>query len=263
MNNFKSDSMELASFYLEKILDNKLYTDILRFHQSTKIIGNNSLMNIYSNDIIRWLKIVEGSDVLPNFFIDEYPFKKSNIRNVGSIRQFNDKAINISTLEEVIKKTLSRDSSNKSKRYPSAGGLYPVIVLICLLKDNSKLKRGVYIYDADSNSLKLIHNWGEKEFQRTIESLCPLEKQPYSDFFIAYAIDLKRSIAKYGSRGYRHALIEVGTITQAFKESLIEENDNYAQFLHSGFDDDALTYNLGLSPRECPITIVQWIGQMR
>lgn len=248
---------------LDNILDSNMLNEVIRFHQSTSYIKRESWTNPYSVDTLKWLVNVENTDIVPNLYISEYIFEEYQLENKGSIRDFDFEEIPYYTLSNVIQKSFGRSAKSTSKRHPSAGGLYSVMPLICILKNykDSQLTRGVYVYDSYRNSLKKIKEWNEEEYNDFIRVLTSWDNKIYSNYFIGYAIDLKRATAKYKKRGYRHALIELGTMTQSFKESLLDEKQNLYEFNSSAFDDNGLTYSMGLNPRLCPVTLVQWFGR--
>ncbi|MDQ0156484.1 hypothetical protein [Robertmurraya andreesenii] len=260
-----TNKTEYWDINLSKITDANLIDEVIKFHQGTTIIKRDNNSNPYNIDIIKWLSNTEHTDVLPNLYISEHPLIPFDCNNQGSIREFNiNEELNFTTLSRIIKNTFGRTNEKKSKRHPSAGGLYPVIPVICILNTFTEaiLTRGAYVYDSYSHSLKKIKEWTDNEYYEFVNVLNPWEKGAlFSNYLIAYAIDIKRAVAKYKKRGYRQALIELGTMDQAFKESLIEENQNLGEFSYSAFDDNALTYHLGLNPRTCPVALIQWFGK--
>jgi SagB-type dehydrogenase family enzyme len=258
---------EYWDYTLSKILNTKIFDETIKFHQASSIIKRDNGNNPYNLDTLIWLRSVENSDVLPNLYLAEYmlsPSKENNFQ--GSIRDLHtEKSIDFQTFSNIIHKAFGRDTTSTSKRYPSAGALYPILPIIYILGGGEfeTLDRGVYVYDSYKNSLRLIKQWNKDEYKDFIQIVNPWDNKLYSNYLIGYAIDMKRAIAKYKRRGYRHALIEVGVMVQSLKESIIEENQNLGEFCWSGFDDNALAHITGLNPRTCPITLLQWFGIRR
>lgn len=255
---------EYWDYSLAAILDQRLLNDVIKVHQSSTLIKRDSRSNPYSMDTIKWLSNVEQTDIVPNMYLSEHPLVDYEYIQKGSVRSFSkEEGMPFQTLSSVIQKSFGRSKDSPSKRHPSAGALYPIISLVCILENypESDLTRGVYVYDSYRHSLKKIKEWDHDEFKELRSVLASWDGVIYSNYLIAYAIDIKRAIAKYKKRGYRHALIEVGTMTQAFKESLLEEGEHFGEFCFSGFDDNALTYLMGLNPRLCPVTLIQWFGK--
>lgn len=260
----RENSTEYWDYSLAKISNQKILDEVIKFHQSSTYITRDNYVNYLSLDTLKWLRNTENTDVLPNMYISEHYLRDYNYLNQGSIRDFNiEDKISFESLSHILKKAFGRSEYSTSKRYPSAGGLYPVVIVICILKDfpNSELTRGAYIYDSWKHALKKIKEWDDSEMKHLYKVTKQNNKKLTSNYLIGYAIDLKRATAKYDRRGYRHALIEVGAMTQSFKESLIEEQANFGEFTSSTFDDNAITYLMGLNPRTCPISIIQWFGK--
>ncbi|WP_149031724.1 hypothetical protein [Geobacillus thermodenitrificans] len=99
---------------------------------------------------------------------------------------------------------------------------------------------GAYILDTTSLTLKRYCSWSRDELREFLMVLNPVENRIYSPYLIGYAINMKKAVAKYKRRGYRHALIEIGLMAQCFRESCKEE-ERIGEFCWSGFDDNALT----------------------
>ncbi|MDM5265479.1 nitroreductase family protein [Bacillus wiedmannii] len=250
-------------YSLYKILDKGVLEDVLKFHQSTTTIKNGDYTNPFSHNTYNWLDQVEYQDTLPNFFLGEIDLDitKENFQN--SKREFKKESIPKSTLGNILYKSFGRSRDHSSKRYPSAGALYPVMPLIYILDDEAVLgipsAKGVYLFDSEKSVLKKIKSWNEEEFNSFVQSINPWQNELYSNILIGYAINMEKTVAKYKKRGYRHALIEVGLMAQAFREVIKQEN-SLGDFCWSGFDDNTVTYYSGLNPRLCPVTLLQWFG---
>lgn len=121
---------------------------------------------------------------------------------------------------------------------------------------------GSYLYNFEMHSLTQNANWEEEEityrFREVTNDTTPLAK-----IAIAYAIDLRRSMVEYGKRGYRHSLIEVGTMVQCLKETIeVTNSDSSIQIsseIFTDFSDSSFTHLCGLNPRLSPIVLIQWL----
>lgn len=250
---------------LYKIMDNHSFNDVMKFHQSSTMVKNGSSISPYNQEVLQWLNQVENTDIVPNFFeLEVHLPPVSKINHQGSIRSFKlNEPLGLSLLSQILHLSFGRSAESTSKRYPSGGGLYPVFPVLVILEGyNSDYPRGSYIYDNKHNSIKLIKQWSDEDFETLQGTINSWERRMYSNYFIAYAIDIPRAIAKYKRRGYRHALIEVGTMAQSLRESILDLNQSLGDLCWSGFDDNALTYLLGLNPRICPVALIQWFGRM-
>src|SRR5699024_5342085 len=153
-----------------------------------------------------------------------------------------------------------------SKRYPSAGGLYSVIPLVCIFEKNvikdQYIKPGCYLFDSTDIKLKCIKEWDESELQHVKHLINSYDSILYSNIAMAYAVDLKRSITKDRKRGYRHALIEIGLMSQSLRESL-NEKEGYGHLSWTGRIDNALTSNLGLIVKVCHFSVEHLISNVK
>jgi len=186
----------------------------------------------------------------------------------NSIRDFDmNKKMDIDTLANILYLSFGRDENKQSKRYPSAGALYPVLPLIYVFNENiikeENIPKGCYLYYGDEQKLFCLKHWSEEDLIVIKSKINLLNSSLYSNICIGYAIDIKKAIVKYGKRGYRHALIEAGAMCQSFREVSNNINENIGDFCWSGFADNALTYLSGLNPRLAPITLIQWFGFRR
>ncbi|UHA74285.1 nitroreductase family protein [Paenibacillus sp. 481] len=268
MNN-RSNQSGYWDHAMYKILDNDILNEVVKFHQSCTTILHGYDVTPFNSDTYEWLSQVELTDIIPNYYESEILLPEvKKVNHVGSKREFElDYNIAPELLSEIMYLAFGRSEHGTSKRYPSGGGLYPVIPVLYLLEDNIILhtahKKGTYIYDYEKNSLKQIKAWDDREAQKVLNFLNAGDIRKYSNYMIGYAIDIRRSVAKYKRRGYRHSLIEIGLMAQAFRETIVEVNHlQLGDFCWSGFDDHAFTYLSGLNPRTCPVTLVQWFGKV-
>ncbi|GAB3808700.1 nitroreductase family protein [Virgibacillus kimchii] len=256
------------NYKVDRILPQSTFNEVSKFHQSSTLIKNNNFIPYYPYEVFSWLEDVENTDIVPNYYSEEIDFSNNVTKHnfKGSIRNLKSKEVfRKETLGSILYNSFGRSEGSTSKRHPSAGGLYPVLPLVCFLKENVlqdiTIKPGCYLFDSTEIKLKCIREWDEIDLRNIPNLLNSYDGTIYSDIVITYAIDLKRAITKYRKRGYRHALIEVGLMAQSLRESLNDEGD-YGDFCWSGFDDNALTYNLGLNVQLCPVALVQWFGKV-
>jgi SagB-type dehydrogenase family enzyme len=109
--------------------------------------------------------------------------------------------------------TGAEDGQQMAFRYlPSGGGLYPLEMYVLIL--NGDPAPGLYHYRPDLNALEQLKRGDHRETARTM-----LAAEPYIDLVNASAVILitsmiERVIIKYGDRGYRWVLMEVGALAQ-------------------------------------------------
>lgn len=173
------------------------------------------------------------------------------------------KNIDFETLSKLLIDSFAQDDVNNKRRYPSAGNLYTVTpILVYLDTENLEMEAGSYVLDTNRRSLKLIEKFEENKIIELSELFYTLDKDSlYSNYLIAYAVNFKKTLVKYKRRGYRFALIEIGAMCQVFRETIRRNCSDIGELCWSGFDDNALTYILGLNPRDFPVALVQWFGK--
>ncbi|WP_181399177.1 SagB/ThcOx family dehydrogenase [Apilactobacillus micheneri] len=235
-----------------------------RFHNQTVWINTNNKKSSLSNEQTEWLKNNSdlSSNYLPNIYDKEISLKEETfIKNRGSIRKFSKEAINIDLIASLLNKAFGSNNHGYSRRYPSAGALYTVVPILYVFNNNGDIKSGIYVYDPQKYRLLRIKNniIHDKNLIRSIAINSSKSFLP-SNYSIGYAVNLNGSISKYGLRGYRHALIEVGLMAQAFRESCLDLN--IGEYCSSDFDDFEVTYESNLNLRDMPICLLQWFGRI-
>lgn len=119
-----------------------------------------------------------------------------------------------------------------NRYYPSAGGRYPLEIY--LLSFNTGLKSGLYHYGVKNHLVEKLISFDklnhEKYFKEKIISK--------SSFIIIITAVFKRTVIKYGNRGYRYIMFEAGHVCQNLL--LLATALNIKSCPIGGFDD----YNL-------------------
>ncbi|ASV70207.1 nitroreductase family protein [Cytobacillus kochii] len=252
----KNQSAEILE---EVLISPEKFNKVSKFHQDTTWTRAYEWNGSYTLE--EWLKIVEMTDVLPEYFEERisFPNIQKRFREAStSHRKFlKDVIIRKDLLGQILYDSFGRAEGIPTKNYPSAGGLYPIIPLILIFSVQAAegiSKKGSYVYDSSSGELLLLKEFSNEDIV-TIESNVG---EIYSNIAVGYSMDIRRAIAKYGYRGYRHALIEVGAMSQSIRSNL--KQIDHGDFLLSGFSDNSLTKMVGLSPRLTPLIILQWFG---
>lgn len=244
--------------YIPKKVENY----ILKFHQSSTLLKHpESKHQSIDDNVIPWLEFAQYTDITPNYYEEKISLDINNQTDViGSCREFEkERLFNFIELSELLNEAFIRDGKKGSKKYGSAGALYPIVPLLLLFKDHNGLSQGVYVYDGVERSLLKIKSWSNDEAFYIKKYVCH-EAVDMPESCIAYAADIRRAIIKYHIRGYRHALIEVGAMSQVLKNSLHKLKNDVGEVSWSGFNDNELTKKCGLNVRLCPIVMLQWFG---
>jgi len=194
----------------------KKYNLALDFHENTKhpITINEfdpkTPYKIYPNTKAIPLEMnCLNSDNYYDSFLTTLMMRKSR-------RTFLTKPIDVNTLSRLL--TLSfgargNDNNPMFRTYASAGARYPIEVYAIILKSN-EIDLGIYHYNVFDNSLELLKrgNYSEKVYE-----FYSNQKQQVSMNFpclILFSMVFKRSMDKYGEKGYRFALLDAGHMSQ-------------------------------------------------
>lgn len=247
----------------ESLIENRnAIGNTLQFHYKTiNRISFGEIFNLSEkHDIGIWSEMVGFKDILPNNYEEIIDLNITKSKKYNSALTFKDKQIPLDILGQILYDSFGREGEFSSKRYPSAGALYPVIPLLVILdsdEENRNLLNGCYVYDSTKSKLFRICTWNEKDIIKIKKLINYTENHP--PHFLAYAIDLRRATTKYAEKGYRHALFEVGFMVQCLREA-IQDYNNISERCWSNFIDIALTHICGLNFTLCPIVLIQWLG---
>ncbi|QTF08943.1 SagB/ThcOx family dehydrogenase [Brenneria izadpanahii] len=141
--------------------------------------------------------------------------------------------------------------------YPSGGALYSGQVII-YVKNISNFQPGAYHFLPLSGEIESLSALSIKVVE---ESLFIGKNDKFSDydFFILYGSVITKHAAKYGYRGYRLAMLEIGSMYRNMEIACNTlELDNR---VWGGFNDEALTVALGLDPRVILPVVCQLVGR--
>jgi SagB-type dehydrogenase family enzyme len=178
----------------------------------------------------------------------------------GSVRDFDLRPLSFDLVSGLIVSALCARDDSGSRNYPSGGGLFPVEAFVIPLRVDAVegLPPRVYRVRANSKQLEILGAVDAPSLLATL-SRPPLDGAMHAAFAVAYAANLERCIVKYRSRGYRNALVEVG--------SMVQQVDLCAKYLGLGtvpwawFDDYEWSKFLGLNPVRLPLVMLQLVGR--
>ncbi|OGY16575.1 MAG: hypothetical protein A2785_03210 [Candidatus Chisholmbacteria bacterium RIFCSPHIGHO2_01_FULL_49_18] len=137
-------------------------------------------------------------------------------RSRESYRSYSGKSLSLAQLATLLyytaglKDNTAQDIGNRF--YPSAGGRYP-IELYPVIFNVSGLKHGIYHYHLKTNSLEYL--WIPRKFPDAFTE-CFQQKGmvKMSSVLLLFTACFGRTEIKYGPRGYRHIMINVGSMQQ-------------------------------------------------
>jgi SagB-type dehydrogenase family enzyme len=119
--------------------------------------------------------------------------------------------------------------------YPSAGARYPCEVYFSI-RNIQGLQDGLYHYDAIDHSFSSLL---EGDFMPILSSHTAVFDVGEPNILVIITAVLPRTMAKYGGRGYRYALIEAGALMQNI--ALVGLSIGYGSFLVGGYYDKSIS----------------------
>jgi len=193
-----------------------------RFHDATRLEkrGKTTPYSIWPED---WKKIyVKGYPRL-----DSIPLKKEFsikmktpldqvLRSRKSVREYKRKLLTTKELVTLlffsggVKNIPNKDWNFSRRFYPSGGGRYPLEIYVVLYND-TEIDKGVYHYNVKYHSLEILKKGDYlKELQKGLDPSWLLD----ANMAVLITAVFGRNQVKYGDRGYRHILTEVGHLAQ-------------------------------------------------
>lgn len=193
-----------------------------KFHESTKLTNIGTVIP-YSKYPPSWKKVSYKSYprmeeiILPHPRMSGITLKESLIKR-RSVRNFEDYTVSLRELSTLLyfsagkKSIVSNNASFKhfeTRFYPSAGRRYPLEIYVLSLK--SELENGIYHYYPFSHSLEKIT---DNITKKSIFSAVPVRWFLDASLILFVTAIFERNAIKYGERGYRHVMSELGGLTQ-------------------------------------------------
>jgi SagB-type dehydrogenase family enzyme len=219
---------------------------------------NEILYLNYSDEDIRYLETNEIQ-------LSDVPIRTEKIlpstitileRNKSSIAFIKSSQIKFSLLSDLLFNSFSH--INKIRPYPSGGSLYSnVILLVVLKKIDEVLSPGeVYQYLPEKAQLDQLSHLPVEAIQDAMW----LQGNPLSnaDFLILYAMIPEKVFFKYKFRGYRLALMEIGSMYQC--ATLVASQLKISNRVWSAFNDYEVAKLLGIDTRVVWPAIIHFFG---
>lgn len=158
----------------------------------------------------------KGSNIKINLEDDfSYP---EYISNRVSYRSFKKDVISKEKFSRFISILRQRNIGNHIQyNYASAGGLYPIDVMIYVKKDRVEgIDRGLYYYYPKDNSLELVNNC---EITSDFHYLTNKDIFNESAFTIFLIYNADVTMPKYGAMGYFYSCIDAGILVGSLTQS--------------------------------------------
>jgi SagB-type dehydrogenase family enzyme len=202
------------------------------------------------------LEIKDGyaSISLPKPSFDGKVSLEKAIKERRTIRDFRERTLSLNHLSQLLWAAQGITDPTMGRRAaPSGGALYPLDIYI-LIGENGveKMEAGIYHYLPKGHSVSVISK-GDRRREISSASLSQMWMAKAPVIFIITA-EYKRITGKYGERGVRYALIEVGHVGQnLFLEA---EALGLGAGIVGAFDDLEVSKVAGLPPKHEPLLIM-------
>ncbi len=200
------------------------------------------------------LKNNNASIALPKPSLDGKVSLEKAIRERRTIRDFRERPISLHQLSQLLWAAQGITDPTTGKRAaPSGGALYPLDIYILVGNNGVEaMESGVYHYSPKEHSLSMSLK-GDRRREISSASLSQMWMAKAPVIFIVTA-EYKRITGKYGERGIRYALIEVGHASQnLFLEA---EALGLGAGVVGAFNDLEVAKVAGLPPKHEPLLIV-------
>ena len=171
-----------------------------------------------------------------------------------TIRDFRERSLSLNHLSQLLWSAQGITEPTTGRRAaPSGGALYPLDIYI-LIGENGveKIEAGVYHYLPKEHSVSVISK-GDRRREIASASLSQMWMAKAPVLFIITA-EYKRITGKYGERGIRYALIEVGHVAQNL--FLQAEALGLGAGIVGAFIDLDVSKVAGLLPKHEPLLIM-------
>ena len=200
------------------------------------------------------IKTVHASIALPKPSLDGKVSVEKAISQRRTIRDFQERILSLDHLSQLLWSAQGITDSTKGRRAAASGGaLYPLDVYILIGKNGvEKMEAGVYHYLPKEHSV-LPMTRGDRRREIASASLSQMWMAKAPVIFVITA-EYKRITGKYGERGVRYALIEVGHVGQNL--FLQAEALGLGAGIVGAFNDSEVSKVAGLPPEHEPLLIM-------
>ena len=235
---------------VEGSIDAQVYQDVLRtYAKETISFLDYGLLGITQTNpkTIARVELTE-CEISPfrKYEIDCSDVEPSPVNRKSSLQRFIKKKMPFADIQRLLVHSFSPNAEGH-RPYPSAGGLYPVEPLVFLFSEHIESKEslisGCYHFRPVSKTLQCLQKISTHDFFTTLlHNYFDSEKRPC--FGILYLAHIGKAIFKYRYRGYRHALMEAGSMYQ--KAVVTSEAMGLRNTVWSTFSEHELLYALDL-----------------
>ncbi|MDQ0653566.1 SagB-type dehydrogenase domain-containing protein [Pseudomonas cedrina] len=256
--------------YYFRFIDPSVYEDVLDFHCKGNFTFHNAikdrtclhrldekhLAQLTGNE----LTFYPDMNLTVEMTLSQEDREKSSYRN-ESCKHFSPLPLNFSDVEKLMWPLLSRSSDSYKRGYPSGGALYPAEIFLCsLTEENSNWPCVGKILHLLPGSRKFEVMQIGTDIEELKAALLPLSHDiGMPSLALIYAVYMPKNLFKYRYRGYRMALMEVGSIYMLVE--LQAKSLGLACRLWSAYTDSMLCKALGINPALFFPMCVHFIGK--
>jgi SagB-type dehydrogenase family enzyme len=255
--------------YYLKFMSSMVHEDVLEFHSKGNYTIHDAFKHVsrLHNIDDKSLSILTGNELRLYPDLDlTFPIRStfdsnSDIARSESCNTFSSRSLSFSLLESLVAPVLTNRADSFKRGYPSGGALYPVEVFICSLIDNEEswpCPEKVLHLLPNSRAFEVIQGTENVRYiKEAILSFSGQIGQP--PVAVIYAVYIPKTLFKYKYRGYRLALMEVGSIYMLIE--LQAKKLGLGCRLWSAYTDTMLCKAIGLNPALFFPMCVHFIGE--
>jgi SagB-type dehydrogenase family enzyme len=200
------------------------------------------------------MRMNQASISLPKPSLDGKVSVEKAIKERRTIRDFKERPLSLNHLSQLLWAAQGITDPKEGKRaVPSGGALYPLdIYLIVGANGVEGMEAGIYHYLPEKHSISLLSK-GDRRKEIATASLWQIWMAKAPVMFIITA-EYRRITGKYGERGIRYALTEVGHVGQNL--FLQAEAIGLGAGIVGAFNDADVSKVMGDSPQHEPLLIM-------
>ena len=232
--------------HASQFVDPEVESEIRTFHQHCISVAGSPLESALSQPYlsVEDLKRAEAFETRFSHITRTISLGKNipeSIWRLPSLEKGGTRSVDFQTICQIFSQALGADQARR-RPYPSGGALYSVETVVILGNVSGRdADFDVLHYLPVSNAFEVLQ--GEYDSA----SYNDIYKIDRAAFYVVYLISLKKAIFKYRSRGYRLALMEVGSMYQQMLQ--IAQQQGIRSRVLSGFSEYALAKRCGLDSR--------------
>lgn len=253
--------------YYLRFLDPAVYDRVLDFH----VKGNYTIHEAFQGRTClhllneRDLSILTGNELklYPDLdlTVDIMSGDGSFFQRNESCDMFPARDLEFDLVEKLMLPLLSKQKHPYKRGYPSAGALYPIEIFLCLLNGQSFgwpcVDKALHLLP-HTCKFEVMQHGGERNALKSavLASSSAIGSPSLAVIYVAY---LPKTLFKYRYRGYRMALMEVGSIYMLVE--LQAKSLGLVCRLWSAYTDTMICQALGLNPSLFFPMCVHFIGK--